>query len=191
MSGPASREFYAHPLALVESTDIGEGTRIWAWAHVMPGARVGRGCNIGDHSFIEGGAAIGDDCVIKNGVSVWDGVRLEDRVFVGPNAVFTNDRYPRAKSPPTSWWQTLVREGASIGANATICPGITIGRWAMVGAGAVVTKDVPDYALLTGNPARISGHVCRCSQRLHFTDSMAVCQCGRQYATIKGRIEPL
>ena len=131
---------------------------------------------------------IGDNVVIKNGVSVWAGVTLEDQVFAGPNVVFTNDRYPRAKSPPPQWWLTLVREGASLGANATICPGVTIGRYALIGAGAVITADVPDFALMLGNPARLAGHVCRCAHRLRFVNDRARCDCGRTYETLAGAV---
>lgn len=176
--------YRAHPAALVETDQIGAGTRIWAFAHVMPGAVIGRDCNIGDHCYIEGGVRIGDEVVVKNGVSVWDGVTLEDRVFAGPNVAFTNDRVPRAKAPPEQWYRTLVREGASLGANATILPGITIGRYALIGAGAVVTRDVPDFALMTGNPARRRGYVCRCGTALSFVDGKAGCSCGLRYRMI-------
>lgn len=179
----------AHPAALVETDQIGAGTRIWAFAHVMPGAVIGRDCNIGDHCYIEGSVVLGDQVVVKNGVSIWDGVTLEDRVFAGPNVAFTNDRVPRAKSPPPEWYRTLVREGASLGANATILPGITIGRYALIGAGAVVTRDVPDYALMLGNPARFAGHVCRCGERLAFAGEEANCRCGRMYRNVEGNVE--
>jgi acetyltransferase-like isoleucine patch superfamily enzyme/dTDP-4-dehydrorhamnose 3,5-epimerase-like enzyme len=148
-----------HPQSLVESQTIGDGTRIWAFAHVLPDARIGRECNICDHVFIENDVIIGDRVTIKCGVQVWDGLRLEDDVFVGPNATFTNDLFPRSKAYPDSFSQTLIRKGASIGANATILAGVTIGRHAMVGAGAVVTKDVPSNAIVVGNPARIKGYI--------------------------------
>ena len=180
--------YHAHPTALVESDRIGEGTRIWAFCHVMAGAVIGRDCNVGDHAYIEGGVVIGDDVVIKNGVSVWDGVTLEDRVFVGPNAAFTNDLLPRAKVRRAAWDRTLVREGASIGANATLVCGTTIGRFALIGAGAVVTRDVPDFALVMGNPGRVAGYVCRCGQRLRFSDGQAACACGLRYRQDNGRV---
>src|SRR5713226_1217003 len=122
-----TRGFFSHPSALVESTNIGEGTKIWAYSHVMKGAVIGRDCNIGDHCYIEDGARIGNGVVVKNGVSVWQGVTLEDRVFVGPNVAFTNDLRPRAKTPPEEWLRTTVEHGASLGANSTILPGIRIG----------------------------------------------------------------
>lgn len=151
--------FYKHPEALVESEHIGDATRIWAFAHVLPGAKIGADCNICDHVFIENDVVIGDRVTIKCGVQVWDGVRLEDDAFVGPNATFTNDKFPRSKQYPEKFKETIVRRGASVGANATILSGIVIGQNAMVGAGAVVTKDVPSNAIVVGNPARITGYV--------------------------------
>lgn len=147
-------DYFKHSHALVESGNVGKGTRIWAFVHVLPGARIGQDCNICDHVFIENDVIIGDRVTVKCGVQVWDGVRLEDDVFVGPNATFTNDAFPRSKQP-FEMQHTVVKRGASIGANATILPGITIGENALVGAGAVVTRDVPDNALVVGNPARV------------------------------------
>lgn len=149
------KDFYVHPKALVESETIGAGTRIWAFAHVLKGARIGADCNICDGVFVENEVRIGDRVTLKSGVQVWDAITLEDEVFVGPNATFTNDPYPRSRVPVESYPQTLVKKGASIGGNATILPGVTIGAGAMVGAGAVVTRDVPDHALVIGNPARV------------------------------------
>lgn len=142
-----------HDRALVETPTIGEGTRIWAFAHVMDGARIGADCNVCDHTFIEGDVIVGDRVTIKSGVYLWDGIRVEDDVFIGPQATFTNDRFPRSKQSfecPI----TTVRRGASIGAGAIILPGLTIGERAMVGAGAVVTQDVPADTVVVGNPAR-------------------------------------
>lgn len=146
-----------HPNALVESPDVGAGTRVWAFAHILPQARVGRDCNICDGVFIENDVVVGDRVTVKCGVQLWDGVTLEDDVFVGPNATFTNDPFPRSRVRPDAFPRTLVRRGASIGANATLLPGITIGAGAMVGAGAVVTRDVPDGTIVVGNPARVVG----------------------------------
>lgn len=151
--------FFKHEQALVESDHIGEDTRIWAFTHILPGARIGCGCNICDHVFIEGDVVIGDRVTIKCGVQIWDGLRIEDDVFIGPNATFTNDLFPRSKVYPEQFEQTFVAHGASVGANATILAGIRIGEGAMVGAGAVVTKNVPDYAIVVGNPARVIGYV--------------------------------
>lgn len=155
----ATRDYFTHPSALVESSRIGPRTRIWAFAHILPGALIGADCNICDHVFIENDVRIGDRVTIKSGVQLWDGVTLEDDVFVGPNATFTNDSFPRSKVRPPRFERTLVRAGASIGANATVVPGITIGPQAMVGAGAVVTREVPANAIVIGNPAHISGYV--------------------------------
>jgi UDP-2-acetamido-3-amino-2,3-dideoxy-glucuronate N-acetyltransferase len=150
--------YYKHEQALVESETIGERTRIWAFSHILPGARIGADCNICDHTFIENDVVIGDRTTVKCGVQLWDGVVLEDDVFVGPNATFANDRMPRSKQRPAKFLRTLVKRGASIGANATILPDITIGENAMVGAGTVVTHDVPANAIVIGNPARIVGY---------------------------------
>jgi acetyltransferase-like isoleucine patch superfamily enzyme len=150
----AEKEFFVHSHALCETTDVGQGTRIWAFAHVLPKAKIGKECNICDHVFIENDVTIGDRVTIKCGVQIWDGICLEDDVFVGPNATFTNDKHPRSKVYPSEWPKTLVKKGASIGANATILPGLTIGENAMVGAGAVVTRDVPAGSTVIGNPAK-------------------------------------
>ena len=148
--------FYCHEKALVEpGAQIGERTRIWAFAHVLSGAKIGTDCNICDHVFIENDVLVGKRVTIKCGVQLWDGLRVEDDVFIGPNATFTNDIFPRSKQYPEKFLQTHIRAGASIGANATILAGVTIGEKAMVGAGAVVTKEVPAYAIVIGNPARI------------------------------------
>jgi UDP-2-acetamido-3-amino-2,3-dideoxy-glucuronate N-acetyltransferase len=150
--------FYKHPQALVESANIGDDTKVWAFAHILPGAQIGQDCNICDHVFIENDVKIGDRVTIKCGVQIWDAVSIEDDVFIGPNATFTNDKYPRSKQYPEEFSRTIIRRGASVGANATILSGIVIGRNAMVGAGAVVTRDVPPNAIVVGNPARIKGY---------------------------------
>ncbi len=148
-----------HQTALVESEHVGEGTLVWAYAHILPGARIGRDCNICDHTFIENDVIVGDRVTIKCGVQLWDGLRVEDDVFIGPNATFTNDRFPRSKQHPAEYPRTVIQRGASIGANATLAPGIVIGERAMVGAGAVVTHNAPPHSKLAGNPARIIGYV--------------------------------
>jgi len=148
-----------HQTALVESPHIGDGTCVWAFAHILPGARIGRDCNICDHIFIENDVIVGDRVTIKCGVQLWDGIRVEDDVFIGPNATFTNDRFPRSNHHLAEYPLTVLKRGASIGANATVAPGIVIGEMAMVGAGAVVTHDVPPHSKLAGNPARIIGYV--------------------------------
>jgi acetyltransferase-like isoleucine patch superfamily enzyme len=151
--------YLKHPQAIVESPQVGARTRIWAFAHVLPGAVVGADCNIGDHVFVENDVRIGNRVTIKGGVQLWDGVTLEDDVFVGPNATFTNEPLPRHGTSPGAVPRTSVRTGAVIGANATILPGITVGRKAIVGAGAVVTQNVPPNAIVIGNPAQIDGYV--------------------------------
>ncbi|MBI5624290.1 MAG: N-acetyltransferase [Elusimicrobia bacterium] len=188
---------FIHPKALVETREIGPGTRVWAFAQVMKGARVGADCNICGHSFIESGAVVGDGCVLKNGVLVWEGVTLEDGVFVGPAAVFTNDRWPRSRSVPATkarrledktWLvNTRVRTGASIGARAVIVAGVELGAYCLVGAGAVVTKDVLPYAIVAGVPARPAGWVCACGLPLKLSRGKAACgTCGSRYAA-KGK----
>lgn len=145
---------FIHKLALVESTKIGDNTRIWAFVHVLPGALIGSDCNICDHVFIENNVVVGNRVTIKCGVQLWDGIRVEDDVFIGPNATFTNDIFPRSKQK-FELRRTILERGASIGANATILCGITVGERAMVGAGSVVLQDIPPYAVVVGNPARI------------------------------------
>jgi acetyltransferase-like isoleucine patch superfamily enzyme len=146
---------FKHPQAICETKKVGPRTRIWAFAHVLAGARIGADCNICDHTFIENDVVVGDRVTVKCGVQLWDGVRIEDDVFIGPNATFSNDRFPRSRRRPKAFLVTVVQQGASIGANATLLPGITVGRGAMVGAGAVVVASVPPHAVVAGNPARI------------------------------------
>ncbi len=170
-----------HRLAIVETDAVGAGTRVWAFAHVMKGARVGERCNLGEGVFVEGGVSIGDDVTIKNGVAVYDRVTIEDGAFIGPHAVFTNDLRPRSgpfKRGPEQFAPTRIGRGATIGANATVVCGHTVGAYAMVGAGAVVTRDVPPHALVVGVPARKAGFVCACGETLPAT---LRCTCGRRY----------
>ncbi len=175
-----SKPSFVHERALCESDDVGAGTRIWAFAHVMRGAHVGSGCNVGDHAFIETGAWVGDRVTIKNAVLIWDRVRIEDDVFLGPGVVFTNDPNPRAafKKPASRFVPTLVERGATLGANASIVCGVTIGAHAFVGAGAVVAKNVPSHAMVVGNPARRVGWMCSCGGKL---DARLRCECGLAY----------
>lgn len=152
-------DYFVHERSLCESPNIGKGTRVWAFAHILPEARIGQYCNVCDNVFIENDVQVGDRVTIKCGVQLWDGVTLEDDVFIGPNATFTNDIFPRSKKIPEKFTRTIIRRGASIGANATILPGITIEQGAMIGAGAVVTRSVPPNAIVVGNPAKIVGYV--------------------------------
>lgn len=172
-----------HSHALVdEGAIIGSRTRIWAFAHVLSGAVIGMDCNICDHTFVEGKVRIGNRVTLKCGVYLWDGLVLEDDVFVGPCVAFTNDVRPRSRQHHEHYPTTLLRQGCSIGANATILPGLTIGQWAMVGAGSVVTRDVPDFALVVGNPGRFRAWICRCGQKLgNLSGGIAACLCGKYY----------
>jgi len=174
---------FIHPQALVDSDAvIGVGSRIWAFAHILGGAVIGEDCNICDHTFVEGAVRLGHRVTLKCGVYLWDGLILEDDVFVGPCAAFTNDLRPRSRQHPAQYPSTTLRQGCSIGANATILPGITVGRFAMVGAGAVVTRSVPDFALVAGNPARFRAWICRCGHKLEpLLHGRAICACGLRY----------
>lgn len=147
--------FQKNPLADVQTRHIGHNTRVWQFVVILPEARIGTDCNICSHVLIENDVIVGDRVTVKSGVQLWDGLRIEDDVFIGPNVTFTNDPFPRSKQYPSVFAETVVKTGASIGGGATILPGITIGQGAMVGAGAVVTKSVPDYAVVIGNPAQV------------------------------------
>lgn len=152
-------DYFKHEKALCESINIGKGTRVWAFAHILPKAVIGKDCNICDGVFIENDVIVGDRVTIKCGVQLWDGVTVEDDVFIGPNVTFTNDKFPRSKVMPESFAKIVLRKGSSIGANSTILPGVEVGSGAMIGAGSVVTKSVPPKAIVMGNPARITGYV--------------------------------
>lgn len=185
------KDVFIHPTALVEAEEIGEGSRIWAFTHVLKGAVIGRDCNIGDHNFIEGGASLGDGVVVKNGNMIWEGVTIEDCVFIGPHVFFTNDLFPRSRHLPEAaersarkenWLvPTRIRKGASLGAGAVILAGTTVGEFSLVAAGALVTKDVPAHALVTGAPCKVRGWMCRCGLRLHFVRGRSACKCGLAY----------
>ena len=146
---------FIHPSAEVQTNNIGEDTVIWQYAIVLKNAKIGKNCNINAHTFIDNDVIIGDNVTVKCGVYLWDGLRVEDNVFIGPNATFTNDKYPKSKIKPKEFKKIILKKGCSIGANATIMPGITIGENAIVGAGSVVTKDVPEGVIVFGNPAKI------------------------------------
>lgn len=176
-----------HPLALCESETVGAGTRVWAWAHVMPGAVLGTDCNVCDHAYVEGGAVLGDRVTVKNAVLVFEGVTVGDDVFLGPNVVFTNDLRPRAhvKRGGDALLPTRVEDGVTLGAGTTVVCGTTIGRHAFAAAGSVVTRDVPDHAFVAGNPARQKGWVCSCGERL--PEDLRCTDCGREHeATATG-----
>lgn len=190
---------FLHPTAIVEAEKIGRGTSIWDFTHIMKDVSIGENCNIGNHCFIETGVVIGNNTTIKNGNMIWEGVTLGDGVFVGPQVFFTNDLYPRSPRLPQAqaryrnreWLlPTYVKQGVSIGAGAIIIAGVTIGEFAMVGAGAIVTKDVPPYALVVGSPARGRGWVCQCGQPLTFQNEIAQCKdCGLSYVKNDGNVK--
>jgi acetyltransferase-like isoleucine patch superfamily enzyme len=185
---PDSGSFFVHPSAEVAAeASVGAGTKIWHQCQVMGGARIGAQCKLGKSVYVDFGVQIGDRVKIQNGVSLYKGVHVEDDVLLGPHMAFTNDLYPRAFNDHYEIMPTLVRKGASVGANATIVCGVTLGAYCMIGAGAVVTADVPDYALVVGNPARVVGYVCQCGKRLNVDykqrrDGDVKCdRCGKQF----------
>lgn len=187
--------YFVHESAFVdEGAEIGPGTKIWHFSHIMPTARIGDKCSLGQNVFVANNVQIGSNVKIQNNVSVYEGVILEDNVFCGPSMVFTNVKTPRSAFPRNSsedYLVTRVKHDASIGANATIVCGITIGAWALIGAGAVVTQNVPDYALMVGVPARQMGWVCECGEPLPgLADGITTCQdCRRRYQYNDGQIE--
>jgi acetyltransferase-like isoleucine patch superfamily enzyme len=174
----AEKDYFVHPHAICDSKRIGGGTRIWAFAHVLSGATIGSHCNLGENVFVESNVTLGDHCTIKNGVAIWDFVTLEDGVFIGPNAVFTNDLRPRAfiRRSADTFLPTRIQRGATIGANATIVCGVTIGQYALIGAGTVVTKDIPPHTLVLGNPGRVVGKVCYCGAQLETSGFCPACK---------------
>jgi UDP-2-acetamido-3-amino-2,3-dideoxy-glucuronate N-acetyltransferase len=180
---------FIHPLAKVEpGVRIGARTRIWAFAHILEGVIIGADCNICDHTFMESGVVMGSRVTVKCGVFLWDGLTIGDDVHLGPNATFTNDVRPRSKQP-YDIKLTELKRGCSIGANATITPGLSIGQWSMVAAGSVVTKDVPDFTLVLGNPAREKEYICACASRLDFDDhKQALCGCGNKFNLLESGI---
>lgn len=191
------KDYYAHDTAVIdEPVDIGAGTRIWHFSHVMSGARIGSGCTIGQNVFVGATAGIGNNVKIQNNVSVYEGVEIEDDVFCGPSCVFTNVIRPRSAFPRSdrNFDKTLVRRGVTIGANATIVCGVTIGEHAFIGAGSVVTTNVPAYALYVGNPARHRGWVCRCGENLEVAtgvEETACSVCATRYSTAGGTVSPM
>lgn len=175
-----------HPTSEVQTIDIGEGTNVWQFCVILKNAKVGKNCNINFNVFIENDVVIGDNVTIKSGVQIWDGLTIEDNVFIGPNVTFTNDLTPRSKQYPNQFLKTNIEEGASIGANCTIIGGITIGRYALIGAGSVVTKNIPDFQLWYGNPASFKHFICKCGQKLE--DNLVCLQCNRKYKKINEQI---
>lgn len=178
-----------HPTSDIQSKKIGEGTIVWQFCVILEGAEIGKKCNICYNVFIENDVVLGDHVVIKSGVQLWDGITLEDNVFIGPNVTFTNDMYPRSGKPVYKLQRTIVKTGSSIGANATIICGLTIGKYALIGAGSVVTKNVPDHNLWYGNPAELKGYVCKCGEKL---DRNLCCKkCDRKFQNDNGQIKEM
>jgi len=189
-----AKNYFSDPTAIIdESCSIGEGTKIWCFSHVMKGAKIGENCNIGQNVFIGSKAELGNNVKVQNNVSLYDRVKLEDYVFCGPSAVFTNVINPRSHiERKDEFKETLVKKGATIGANATIVCGHQIGEYAFIGAGAVVTKDVPAYALVYGNPARVKGWVCSCGVKLEPGAKDTVCKaCGKAYLVSAQAVMPI
>lgn len=178
---------FVHPQGLCESDDIGPGTRVWAYAHILDGAHVGSDCNVCDGAFIEGGAVVGNRVTVKNQVMIFDGVTIEDEVFLGPGVIFTNDLRPRAaiKRLGDALLPTTIQRGATLGAGVVVVCGVTVGANAFIGAGSVVTRDVPDSSYVVGNPGRVIGWACECGSRL---DNFLLCDCGRRYQLIGGNL---
>ena len=195
-------DVYVHPTALCDSDDVGPGSRLWAYVHVLKGAKVGANVNLGDHAFVENGAVLGDRVTVKNGVMVWMGVTVEDDCFLGPGMKFTNDLWPRSPrmahipevphryEDPSRWMvETRVCRGAAIGAGAIIVAGVTIGEYATIAAGSLVSKDVAPHALVMGNPARQRGWVCMCGSKLAEASASWTCvHCDRSYEILDGRM---
>ena len=173
-----NRKIMIHELADVQTESIGTGTTVWQFSVILPGAVIGENCNINALTLIENDVVIGNNVTVKSGVQLWDGLRIEDNVFLGPNVTFTNDLIPRSKVKPEKFLATYVQHHASIGANATIVCGVTIGAYALVGAGSVVTKNIPAYGLAYGNPARLHAYVCECGTKL---TNFICLECGSQY----------
>lgn len=182
------KKYYIHSKSEVETLNIGKNSKIWAFTYVLKGAKIGNNSNICSHCFIENKVVIGNNVTIKFGVHLCNGIIVEDDVFIGPNAAFTNDLYPRSKNINYKEKVTILRKGCSIGANATILTGVEIGNCALIGAGSVVTKNIPAFALAYGNPASIKGYVCVCCNKLETTLNFYTCKCGRKYKITDSKV---
>jgi UDP-2-acetamido-3-amino-2,3-dideoxy-glucuronate N-acetyltransferase len=181
-----------HPLADVQTGNIGEGTFIWQFSVVLKGASIGKNCNVNSHTFIENDVILGNNVTVKSGVYLWDGIVVEEDVFIGPNATFTNDKYPRSKKYPDVFQKTRLKQGCSIGANATVLGGVTIGNYAIVAAGSIVTKDVPDYALVKGSPAGVVAWLDKNGNKLTQTPAgELIDNCGKKFKLINNSLSEI
>ena len=178
-----SYEYYIDGTSIVKTNKIGRGTRIWQYVVILDNVEIGENCNICSHCFIENNVRIGNRVTVKNGVQIWQGIEIEDDVFIGPNVTFTNDLYPRSRNGDFELIPTIIRKGASIGANSTIVAGVEVGAWSMIGAGSVVTRNVPPFGLVYGNPAELKGWVCICGRRLNVSNHIGIIcnHCRREY----------
>jgi acetyltransferase-like isoleucine patch superfamily enzyme len=182
-------KYFVHKKSIVETKSIGDKTTIWAFVHILNNVKIGKNVNICDHCFIEDGVTIGDNVTIKSGVNIWKGIIIENNVFVGPSVTFSNDRYPRSKNKNFKLEKIILSEGCSVGTNSTILPGIIVGRYAMVGAGSVVTKNVPDYTMVYGNPAVIKGNICVCGNKMVLKNNVFNCVCKKRFNKINDHIQ--
>lgn len=184
------KQYFVHPHAIVDTEKIGSQTKIWAFTHILKGAQIGRNCNICDYVYIENNVSIGNNVTIKNGVYLWDGITIQDDVFIGPGVVFTNDSYPRSKNKNYIQKKTYLKKGSSIGANSTILPGITIGNYAMIGAGSLVSQSIPDFTLAFGNPAQFRSYICICGKKFDFgLETIFTCSCKNTFKKINNGIK--
>lgn len=182
--------YFVHEKAIVDTSNIGDKTRIWAFTHILKGAVVGDNCNICEHVYIEDYVILGNDVTVKCGVYIWEGVYVEDKVFIGPCVTFTNDKHPRSKEYPDEFLKTIIKKGATLGANSSIMCGITIGKWATIGMGTVVLKDVKPYEVVVGNPGKVIGYNCECGKRLNFNSiDNSICECGLEYKKHSDNVE--
>lgn len=185
------KDIFIHDKAIVDSRSIGTGTKVWGFTHILPGAEIGENCNICEHVFIENDVKVGNNVTVKCGVYIWDGVSIEDDVFIGPSVTFINDIHPRSKMYPEKFERTLIKKGSSLGANSTIMGGIIIGSYSTVGAGSVVLKNVKNYEIVVGNPAKPIGYNCQCGTKLKERNGIYKCECGESYKMIDSELTPI
>lgn len=187
----STKDVFIHDKAIVDSKSIGAGTKVWGFTHILPGAKIGLNCNICEHVFIENDVKLGNNVTVKCGVYIWDGVFIEDDVFIGPCVTFINDIHPRSKIYPEKFEKTLIKKGSSLGANSTIMGGIIIGSYSTVGAGSVVLRNVKNYEVVVGNPAKPIGYNCQCGLKLKKENDIYKCKCGKSYKMVNGQLKPI